>query len=224
MKAEQVAIDPVKPISKKKETETLVARDVILQKLLDVSAREKTSAIVSKHYFHEAFLNDEQEEEKKDDENNSPSQLAIQSATRTTKSGGESTKKRHRSEDGDAIPAPNKRKMTAAKSIVKKQSKKAAIQPLTINEVARTPKREPMDDTEVAKENQSEAEDASVSAISSKAGIHEEGSTSPSTPAGRLSSLRNLLGSKQRSDSEGSWFRRSKRTKLEGTEGKADDS
>jgi hypothetical protein len=85
MKAEPVTIDPVKPISKKK-TEKLVARDVILQKLLDISARDKTSAIVSKHYFHEVLLNDEQEEEKKDDEASSSSQLPIQPTPPSTTS------------------------------------------------------------------------------------------------------------------------------------------
>ena len=96
MKAEQPVIDPVKPISKKK-TEKLVARDVILQKLLDVSARDKTSAIVSKHYFHEALVNDEpDEEEKKDDDTSSSSQLlvAIQSSTSHSASNNDSSEKK----------------------------------------------------------------------------------------------------------------------------------
>jgi hypothetical protein len=86
MKADPIIIDPVKPISKKK-TEKLVSRDVILQNLLDISARDKTSAIVSKHYFHEVLLNDEpDEEEKKDDETSSSSQPATQLTQPSTKS------------------------------------------------------------------------------------------------------------------------------------------
>jgi hypothetical protein len=156
MKAEQVTTDPVKPISKKK-TEKLVARDVILQKLLNISARDKTSAIVSKHYFHEALLNDEPEEEKKDDETSSSSQLAIQStpppSTKSDSARNGSLKKKAlaspaKSGNGPAVISSIQGKTlsspiseTSRKPSAQKPSPSTSILDLTRSPASETPKK-----------------------------------------------------------------------------------